>query len=389
MPYHHGVKVIEVTEGARTLTTVSTSVIGLVATADDADVAAFPLNVPVLLTNIEAGIAKAGLTGTLGPALRAILDHTRTLVIVIRVAHSNVANTLAANVVGTVSAQGQRTGIQALLSCASMFGFKPRILGAPGLDTQAVSTALAAVADKLGAMAYASCIGATNQACIDYRANFGARELMLITPDVKAINPVDGAIVAAASVARALGLRAKIDQLYGFHKTLSNIPMDGVLGLTRDIEFDLMSMDNDAGVLNAAQITTIIRREGYRFWGSRTTIEATSPFSFESATRTAHVLRDTIGEGLFWAVDKPLTPGLAKDIVSTVNQKLSVLTSGGYILGGKCWFDAEKNPASELRNGILNLDYDYTPVPPLESLGFNQRIVDSYFVNFNQLRAAV
>lgn len=30
----------------------------------------------------------------------------------------------------------------------------------------------------------------------------------------------------------------------------------------------------------------------------------------------------------------------------------------------------------------LTLDYDYTPVPPLEDLGFRQRITDRYFADF-------
>jgi uncharacterized protein len=386
MTYHHGVKVIEVNEGARPLTTISTSVIGLVATADDADAAAFPLNIPVEVSNIDAAIGKAGITGTLAMALRAILDQTRTIVHVIRVDADAAAAVQTANVIGTTNAQGMRTGIQALLSCQSVIGYRPRILGAPGLDSQAVAAALASVAAKLGAMAYCAAVGANNGAVIGYRANFSQRELMLITPDVKAVNDA-GATVTASSVARALGLRAKIDQKVGWHKTISNVGIDGVLGLTRPVEFDLQSMDNDAGILNAADITTIIRRDGFRFWGSRTCSDEPL-FAFESAVRTAHVLRETIAEGLMWAIDKPLTPGLVKDILSTINHKFSVMQSQGYILGARAWFDPNKNPSSTLASGILDLDYDYTPIPPLENINLRQRITDSYFADFSQKLAA-
>ena len=30
----------------------------------------------------------------------------------------------------------------------------------------------------------------------------------------------------------------------------------------------------------------------------------------------------------------------------------------------------------------MTLDYDYTPVPPLEDLSFRQRITDRYFADF-------
>ena len=47
--YHHGVRVIEVNEGARPIRTVSTAVIGLVAHAADANAATFPLDTPTSL----------------------------------------------------------------------------------------------------------------------------------------------------------------------------------------------------------------------------------------------------------------------------------------------------------------------------------------------------
>ena len=60
----HGVKVTEISQALRTLTTSSTAVIGLVATASDADNATFPLNKPTLLTGITSAVlAKAGKKG--------------------------------------------------------------------------------------------------------------------------------------------------------------------------------------------------------------------------------------------------------------------------------------------------------------------------------------
>ena len=47
--YQHGVRVLEISEGSRPIRTVSTAVIGLVCTAEDADATAFPLDTPCLL----------------------------------------------------------------------------------------------------------------------------------------------------------------------------------------------------------------------------------------------------------------------------------------------------------------------------------------------------
>ncbi|MFN7042964.1 MAG: phage tail sheath C-terminal domain-containing protein, partial [Acidovorax temperans] len=200
-------------------------------------------------------------------------------------------------------------------------------------------------------------------------------------PRVKVATPGTGVVVDASPVAYAMGLRAKIDAEQGWHKTLSNVPMNGVLGISKDVFWDLQNPDTDAGLLNGAGITTLIRNQGFRFWGSRT-CATDELFAFESATRTAHVLADTMAEGHFWAVDKPMHPSLVKDILEGINAKFRELKNLGYVLGASAWYDEEINEAATLKNGKLTLDYDYTHVPPLEDLTFQQRITDRYFADF-------
>jgi uncharacterized protein len=384
--YHHGVRVVEINEGQRNIRIISTAVLGLICTASDADATAFPLNTPVLVTKVDAAIAKAGTLGTLSGALTAIRDQARPITVVVRVADGEGADAAAkltdqnGKVIGT-AVGSQYTGMQALLAAKAKLGVQPRILGAPGLDTQAVTTALVAVAQKLRAFVYAEGHGDDVSEVMDYRQNFDARELMLIWPRVKVATPGTGVVVDASPVAYAMGLRAKIDAEQGWHKTISNVPMNGVLGIDKDVFWDLQNPDTDAGLLNAAGITTLIRNQGFRFWGSRT-CATDELFVFESATRTAQVLADTMAEGHFWAVDKPMHPSLVKDILEGINAKFRELKRLGYVLGASAWYDEEVNEAATLKNGKLTLDYDYTPVPPLEDLTFQQRITDRYYEDF-------
>lgn len=384
--YHHGVRVVEINEGQRNIRIISTAVMGLICTASDADATAFPLNTPVLVTKVDAAIAKAGELGTLRGALTAIRDQARPIVVVVRVADGEGADAAAkltdqnGKVIGTAIGS-QYTGMQALLAAKAKLGVQPRILGAPGLDTQAVVTAMVAVAQQLRAFVYAEGYGEDVSEVMDYRQNFDARELMLIWPRVKVATPGTGVVVDASPVAYAMGLRARIDAEQGWHKTLSNVPMNGVLGISKDVFWDLQNPDTDAGLLNGAGITTLIRNQGFRFWGSRT-CATDELFAFESATRTAQILADTMAEGHFWAVDKPMHPSLVKDILEGINAKFRELKTLGYVLGASAWYDEEINEAATLKNGKLTLDYDYTPVPPLEDLTFQQRITDRYFADF-------
>lgn len=380
--YHHGVRVVEITEGTRPIRTIATAIIGLVATGPTADAAAFPLNTPVLVTDVYAALAKAGTTGTLAKTLNAISQQARPIIVVVRVEPGVDAAATTSNVIGTVLPSGQRTGLKALLSAQAMLGVKPRILGAPGLDTPAVAAELASIAQQLRAMAYASCWECdTVSDALAYRADFGARELMLIHPNFQSWDTVANAAAEAPAVAYALGLRAKIDFETGWHKTISNVAVNGVVGISKSIFWDLQSSATDAGLLNEDGITTLINAQGFKFWGSRTCSDEPL-FSFESSVRTAQVLADSIAEAHMWANDKPLHPSIVKDLLEGVNAKMRELKTLGYILDGSAWYDESINTADRLKEGKLVIDYDYTPIPPLEDLAFRQRITDRYYAEF-------
>jgi phage tail sheath protein FI len=380
--YHHGVRVVEINEGTRPIRTIATAVVGMVCTASDADPVAFPLNKPVLLTDVLTASGKAGELGTLAKSLDAIADQASPVTVVVRVEEGATEAETTSNIVGSVSANGQYRGLKALLAAEAQLGVRPRILGVPGLDSLAVATELVVIAQKLRGFAYANAWECeTVSEAIAYRENFGARELMTIWPDFINWDTAANADAPASSIARALGLRAKLDEQVGWHKTLSNVPVNGVSGLSKDIYWDLQNPATDAGLLNAADVTTLIRREGFRFWGSRTCSDDPL-FAFENYTRTAQVLADTMAEGQFWAVDKPMHASLVRDIVEGINAKFRELVRLGYLIGGECWYDEAANDKDTLKAGKLYLDYDYTPVPPLENLSLRQRITDRYLVDF-------
>jgi phage tail sheath protein FI len=381
--FHHGVQVVEINDGTRVISTVSTAIVGMVCTASDADAATFPLNEPVLITNVQSAIAKAGKKGTLAASLQAIADQSKPVIVVVRVAEGTgtdedaaLAQTLS-NIIGTTDENGKYTGLKALLTAEAVTGVKPRILGVPGFDTLEVATALAPVCQKLRAFGYVSAWGCkTVSDAIKYRDNFSQRELMVIWPDFLAWDTVSNATATAYATARALGLRAYIDQTVGWHKTLSNVGVNGVTGISASVFWDLQEPGTDADLLNEAGVTTLIRKDG--FASGVTAPAPMTRFSFENYTRTAQVIADTMAQAHMWAVDKPITATLIRDIVDGINAKFRELKTNGYIVDASCWFDEEANDKETLKAGKLYIDYDYTPVPPLENLTLRQRITDKY-----------
>ncbi|CAI1974312.1 phage tail sheath protein [Serratia plymuthica] len=380
--YHHGVRVLEINEGTRVISTVSTAIVGMVCTAEDADATLFPLNTPVLITDVLAASGKAGKKGTLSRSLLAIAEQAKPVTVVVRVAEGKDEAETTSNIIGGADENGKYTGMKALLAAQAELGVKPRILGVPGHDNLEVATALAGICQQLRAFGYISAYGCkTVSDAIKYRAGFSQRELMLIWPDFVNWNTTTSSSDIAFATARALGLRAKIDQETGWHKTLSNVGVNGVSGISSSVFWDLQTVGTDADLLNQGCVTTLIRKEGFKFWGSRTCSDDPL-FQFENYTRTAQVLADTLAEAHLWAIDRPVTPTLIRDMIDGIKAKFRELKSAGLIIDGDCWYDENANDKDTLKAGKLFIDYDYTPVPPLEDLTLRQRITDRYLANF-------
>ncbi|MCT8467009.1 phage tail sheath protein [Chromohalobacter canadensis] len=340
----------------------------------------FPLGKTALVTDLIGAQADAGEEGTLARDLDAIADQAKTMVVVIRVEEvDDDANATKANII---------EAIPKLLTAEQAVGVKPRILGVPELDDADVLAELIGVAQKLRAFVYGFARGCqTIEEVAAYRDQFGAREIMIIWPEFTGFDTATESTRNLSAVARAMGLRAKIDNDTGWHKTLSNIAVNGVTGISQPVFWDLQDPNTDAGYLNANEITTLIRRDGFRFWGSRT-CSSDPLFAFENYTRTAQIVADTMAEAHMWAVDKPMHPSLVNDIVEGINAKFREWKRQGYIIDGAAWFDGEINTPEVLKAGKLYIDYDYTPVPPLENLMLQQRITDRYLVEFADRIAA-
>lgn len=377
---HHGITANEYTEGVRSISDISTAIIGMVCTAEDADAKAFPLNTPIFATSAYDLLAKAGTKGTLAKSLDAIVDQADAQVVIVRVADSKNTEELKANVIGTAEG-GNYTGLKALRRAKSVTGYTPKILGCPDLDSQDVLTELVGVAQATRAFAYGSAGGNPDITEVgNYRKNFGQRELMLIDNEFMAFDPATKKTETAATIARVLGARAKLDKNIGWHKSISNTEINGVSGLKFARSFDLLDKNCDANTLNNKDVTTLIREDGFRIWGNRTCTND-SMMAFEVATRTAQIIQETIASAFMWALDKPMHPSLMEDIIMAINAKLAQYVNKGYILGARVFIDKTLNTSETVQAGQFTISYEFTWVPPLENMVFNQHVTDTFFVN--------
>lgn len=400
----HGVTANEYTHGARAISDIATNIIGIVATGNDADTSAFPLNTPIFSTSVGSLIDRAGSQGTLAKSLDAIHDQADAQIVVVRVADTEDESEKKQNVIN---------GAKQLAKASAYTGFKPKIIGAPELDDADVTAELVVAANALDAFVYASAGGSQDITSLsEYRKGFGQKNLMLIDNDFMAFNyaavstatgsqgdisentltavrnilsggAVQGqtnTVTTAATIARILGARAMLDEKVGPHKSISNTEIQGVSAIKYPRSFGLLDINSEANTLNNLDVTTLIREKGFRVWGNRT-CSADPIWAFEPTVRVSSVIKETIAESFLWAMDKPMHPSLMIDIINTINAKLAEKVYKGWLLGAQVFIDPKKIEKERVSNGIFAFDYEFTVAPPMENIELNQHVSDRFIVN--------
>lgn len=378
----HGVEVIEVSSGPRTIRTAKSAVIGLVGTAPDADSSLFPLNTPVLIIGNRTEAAKLGLTGTLPEAVNAIFDQIGALIVVVRVAEGVDSDETTTNIIGGVDSEtGQYLGLQAFLSAESVTHVTPRILIAPHYthdrpeeNANPVVTAMIPIAERLRGVIVADGPNTTDQDAITWRSDWGSSRVFIVDPWVKSYNDVEKSVPASPYVA---GLIAKIDNEQGFWWSPSNQVINGIVGTVRPVDFALGDPNTRANFLNENEVATIIRQDGYRLWGNRT-CSSDQKWAFLSVRRTADLIHDSLLRAHLWAVDRNINRTYLDDVKESVNAYLAHLKAIGAVLGGECYPDPDLNTPANIAQGKVYFDFDFTPPYPAERISFRSHLINDY-----------
>ncbi|MCE1114161.1 MULTISPECIES: phage tail sheath subtilisin-like domain-containing protein [Pseudomonas] len=376
--FFHGVTVTNVDTGARSIALPSSSIIGLVDTFTEGPGVTAKANDLVLITSEREAVAAFGENAAITKACRAIYTRAKAVIVACGVAKLEDAAEQTSAIIGGVKAGGQRTGLQALLDGKSRFNAQPRLLVTPKHSaTQAVGTALVALADKLRGIAIIDGPNTTDEAAIAYAGEFGAKRAYLVDPGVQLWDTDVSATVNAPSSAWVAGLFAWTDAEYGFWASPSNKEFVGITGTSRPIEF----LDGDetcrANLLNNANVTTIIRDDGYRLWGNRT-LSSDPKWAFVTRVRTMDIVMDAILYGHKWAVDRSITATYVKDVTEGLQAFMRDLKNQGAIINFEVYADQVLNTASQLEQGKVYWNIRFTDVPPAENPNFRVEITKQF-----------
>ncbi|QKS81973.1 phage tail sheath subtilisin-like domain-containing protein [Pseudomonas bijieensis] len=378
MSFFHGVTTTNVDTGARVIALPSSSIIGLVDTFVPAPAYSAQPNDLVVITNEREAVAAFGADSAITKACKAIYTRAKAVIVACGVAQLADPAAQTSAIIGGVLADGKRTGLQALLDGKSRFNAQPRLLVTPKHSaTLAVGTALVALADKLRGLAILDGPNTTDEAVMAYAENFGARRSYLVDPGVQYWDTTVDATVDAPGSAWVAGLFAWTDSEYGFWASPSNKEFVGITGTTRPIEF----LDGDetcrANLLNNANITTIIRDDGFRLWGNRT-LSSDPKWAFVTRVRTMDIVMDAILYGHKWAVDRSITATYIKDVTEGLQAFMRDLKAQGAIINFEVFADPELNTASQLEQGKVYWNIRFTDVPPAENPNFRVEVTNQW-----------
>jgi len=380
MSFFHGITTTLVDIGARTISLPSSSIIGLCDTFTPGDLGGGTAKAGelILLTSEREAIAAFGADSAITKAAQAIYVRTKAVIVAVGVAKLEDAALQTSAIIGGVLAGGQRTGLQALLDGKSKHNVQPKLLIAPKHSaTQAVATAMDALAAKLRAIAIIDGPNTTDEAAQAYAQEFGSKRLYMVDPGVRFWDTVTSATVDAPASAWMAGLFAWTDSQYGYWASPSNKEFVGITGTSRPIEY----LDGDetcrANLLNNANITTIIRDGGYRAWGNRT-LSSDAKWAFVTRVRTCDILMDAVQAGHKWAVDRSITKTYVKDVTEGLNAFMRDQKNAGAIINFEVYPDDELTTAGQIMQGKVYWRIRFTDVPPAENPNFLFEVTDQW-----------
>ncbi|PRB46440.1 phage tail protein [Pseudomonas sp. MYb2] len=378
--FFHGVTTTLIDTGARTISLPSSSIIGLCDTFTPGVLGGGTAQAGelMLITTEREAIAAFGADSAITKACQAIYVRAKAVIVAIGVPKLEDAALQTSAIIGGVLASGQRTGLQALLDGKSKHNAQPKLLIAPKHSaTQAIATAMDALAGKLRAIAIIDGPNTTDEAVIEYAENFGSKRLYLVDPGVQFWDTVTSATIDAPGSAWVAGLFAWTDETYGYWASPSNKEFVGITGTSRPVEY----LDGDAtcraNLLNNANITTIIRDGGYRLWGNRT-LSSDSKWAFVTRVRTCDILMDAIQAGHKWAVDRSITKTYVKDVTEGLQAFMRDQKNAGAIINFEVYADTELNTASQIEQGKVYWRIRFTDVPPAENPNFMIEVTNEW-----------
>lgn len=170
------------------------------------------------------------------------------------------------------------------------------------------------------------------------------------------------------------GVFARVDTERGVHKAPANELVNGISGLSQNINRIEQGQYNDRGI----NVIRIFKDRGIRIWGARTLATKSDPsWKYVNVRRLFIMVEQSIMVGMQWAVFEPNDHFLWSKLSRDVRAYLLRVWRSGALFGKtpeeafyvKC--DDETNPRYLIDAGQVNVQIGICPVKPAEFVVFS------------------
>lgn len=287
------------------------------------------------------------------------------------------------DVIGSYDAETKkRTGMELIGRAYQRFGIVPSLLLAPGWShITAVYLALNAKAQLISSLFTAKVVadidsGVEKADCVEnvkeYKdgAALSDRNVIACWPLVQ---------VGDYRYYFSAQLAALLEYLAGNNGGVPSQSPDNkdlkITGLyTADGEEVLLDMDEANDYLNACGVVTAINMNGWKCWGSNTTVYPSSTDPLDRWINVVTIfdyIENNFKLSFFQNVGDLTSYRLIEEVVSGYNMQLNGLQGSNDIAGGEIVFNNDENPISEILNGHIKFHTyvgGYAPAEDIENV---------------------
>ena len=303
-------------------------------------------------------------------------------------------------IIGAITTEGNRTGLKAFELSYTKFGYFPRILIAPDFsESNNVVAEMQILVNAIDAMMVIDAPENTSSNAVitgrgadgNINFNYGDPRIVGCYPRDKVFRPLTNQVELMPMSIRFAGAWANSIVERGFWYSPSNIPVRGVIGKEIDLTYIPGRADTEINNLNANGILTTINDfgDGFKLWGNRSFAypASTDPLNFIAVQFSDIVVTNTLRDLAQQYVDRPINDALIDLILDNGNAYIENLVNfGALIAGSRVYYNPQNNPAIDLADGKLKIEFEVMYPPPAEQIIIRRQININLLENLNEGR---